>query len=166
MGTIHGDSARSVYERVVHDMQISPDAFSATDIIITMGTKRPKGSMRQYRRLNEIALTSDKHGDFVRIPVNGDVQEQRIFETPMFRRILSASAYSQNEIMEEIRVRAEMRRYIAEMASTHSDAFYGPEWICFANEHLSKALADGTFDETKTTESFKEWFGRYNGISQ
>jgi hypothetical protein len=131
-----------------------------------MGTKRPKGSMRQYRRLNEIALTSDKHGDFVRIPVNCNVFDDRVFETPMFRRILSSSAYSKDEIIEEIQVRGEMRRYIAEMAATHSDAFYGPEWICFANEHLSKALADGTFDMTGTMDSFKEWFGRYNGIPQ
>jgi len=166
MGTIHGDSARSVYERVVHDMQISPDAFSATDIIVTMGTKRPKGSMRQYRRLNEIALTSDKHGEFVRIPVNGSVFDDRVFETPMFRRILSASPYDKEEILNEIRVRGEMRKYIADMAAAHSDSFYGPEWICFANEHLSKALADGTFDSEGTMNNFKEWFGRYNGISQ
>ena len=166
MGTIHGDSARSVYERVVHDMNISPDAFSATDIVVTMGTKRPKGSMRQYRRLNEIALTSDRHGEFVRIPVSGDTFDDRVFETPLFRRILSSSAYSRDEVIDEMRARAEMRRYLAEMASTHSDAFYGPEWICFANEHLSKALADGTFHVTETTENFKKWFGRYNGISQ
>ncbi|MDR0334524.1 MAG: type II/IV secretion system ATPase subunit, partial [Methanomassiliicoccaceae archaeon] len=166
MGTIHGDSARSVYERVVHDMQISPDAFAATDIVVTMGTKKPKGSMRQYRRLNEIALTSDKHGDFVRMPVNADTFDDRVFETPMFRRILASSSYTRDEIIDDIRVRGEMRKFIAEMAAAHSDAFYGPEWICFANEHLSKALADGTFDKVETAESFKKWFGRYNGISQ
>ncbi|MDR0198288.1 MAG: type II/IV secretion system ATPase subunit, partial [Methanomassiliicoccaceae archaeon] len=102
MGTIHGDSASSVYERVVHDMQISPDAFSATDIVVTMGTKRPKGSMRQYRRLNEMALTSDRHGEFVRIPVSGDTFDDPIFGTPMFRRILASSAFTKDEIIDEI----------------------------------------------------------------
>jgi len=164
MGTIHGDSAHSVYERVVHDMKISPDAFSATDIVVTMGTKRPKGSMRQFRRLNEIALTSDKHGDFVRIPADGDVSDERIFETPMFRRIMATSSCSKEEMIDEIRARAEMRMHIAEMASSHSAEFYGPEWICFANEHLSKALRDGSFDGVETTESFKKRFGRYNGL--
>jgi len=166
MGTIHGDSARSVYERVVHDMQISPDAFAATDIVVTMGTKRPKGSMRQYRRLNEIAFTSERHGDFVRMPVNGETFDDKIFETPMFRRILASSSYSKDEMIDDIRARAEMRKYLADMAALHSDSFYGPEWICFANEHLSKALADGTFDRHETVESFKKWFGRYNGITQ
>jgi hypothetical protein len=165
MGTIHGDSADSVYQRVVHDMHISPDAFAATDIIVTMGTKKPKGSIRQYRRLNEIALTSDKHGEFVRIPVSCDRFENAIFETPMFRRILAASSCTSEEIIDEISARAEMRRYLAEM-SLRSDAFCGPEWICFANEHLSKALADGSFDKVATAEDFKRWFGRYNGISQ
>jgi len=164
MGTIHGDSARSVYERVVHDMKISPDAFSATDIVITMGTKKPKGSIRQYRRLNEVALTCDEHGKFVQIPPGKDSLDDDIFGTPLFRRILSASSYSECEITDEIIVRAEMRRFLAEMAGTHSDEFYGPEWICFANEHLSKALADGSFDKTETAESFKRWFGRYNGL--
>jgi type IV secretory pathway ATPase VirB11/archaellum biosynthesis ATPase len=164
MGTIHGDSARSVYERVVHDMNISPEAFSATDIVVTVGTKKPKGSMRQYRRLNEIALTSDRHGEFVRIPTDGDIEDDGMFGTPMFRRILSSSSYSKEEIIDEICVRAEMRRFLAEMAALHSEEFYGPEWICFANEHLSKALADGTFDRTETVENFKKWFGRYNGI--
>ncbi|MCL2142654.1 MAG: type II/IV secretion system ATPase subunit [Methanomassiliicoccaceae archaeon] len=163
MGTIHGDSARSVYERVVHDMKISPDAFSATDIVVTMGTKRPKGSMRQYRRLNEIALTSDRHGDFVQMPADG-ILSDAVLETPMFRRILSSSSCTKDEIADEIFVRGEMRRFLTEMASEHSDTFCGPEWICFANEHLSKALADGTFDRSGTIDDFKKWFGRYNGL--
>jgi len=164
MGTIHGDSARSVYERVVHDMNISPEAFSATDIVVTMATKRPKGSMRHNRRLNEIALTSDRHGEFVQVPVGDDDITDDVFETPLFRRIISSSSYSKEEIIDEIAVRAEMRRFLAEMAATHSNEFYGPEWICFANEHISKAQADGSFDRTETTESFKRWFGRYNGL--
>ncbi|MDR0778884.1 MAG: type II/IV secretion system ATPase subunit [Methanomassiliicoccaceae archaeon] len=164
MGTIHGDSARSVYERVVHDMHISPDAFAATDIVVTVGTKKPKGSIRQYRRLNEIALTSDKHGQFVQIPVNGNLSDNKIFDTPMFRRVLGTSSLTKDEIIDEMTVRAEMRKFLAEMASAHSDEFYGPEWICFANEHLSKALADGSFDKNETTENFKKWFGRYNGL--
>jgi hypothetical protein len=164
MGTIHGDSARSVYERVVHDMHISPDAFSATDIVVTMGTKRPKGSMRQYRRLNEIALTSDEHGKFLQMPTEGDISDMRIFDAPMFRRISGTTSLTKEEMIDEICVRAEMRRFLTEMAAAHSDEFSGPEWICFANEHLSKALADGTFDRKGTAESFKRWFGRYNGL--
>ena len=164
MGTIHGDSARSVYERVVHDMQIPPEAFSATDIVLTMGTKKPKGSTRQYRRLNEIALTSDKHGEFIQVPADGTMSESKIFKAPMFRRIIGSSSCSRAEVLDEIYVRGELRRFIAQMASVHSDEFYGPEWISFANEHLSKALADGTFDKVETTENFKKWFGRYNGL--
>lgn len=38
MGTIHGDSAKTVFERVVHDMGISPESFMSTEVIITMGT--------------------------------------------------------------------------------------------------------------------------------
>lgn len=44
MGTIHGDSARSVYERVVHDMGIAPEAFMATDLLLTLGSVRDRRS--------------------------------------------------------------------------------------------------------------------------
>jgi len=164
MGTIHGDSARSVYERVVHDMQIPPEAFSATDIVVTVGTRKQKGSIRQYRRLNEIALTSDKHGEFVQVPVDGSVEDKKIFKTPLFRRVLGTSSSSVDDAVDEIYVRGELRRFIAEMASLHSNEFYGPEWISFANEHVSRSLADGTFHRDGTIESFKKWFGRYNGL--
>jgi len=164
MGTIHGDSARSVYERVVYDMQISPEAFSATDIVLTMGTKKQRGSIRQYRRLDEIALTTDKNGEFFQVPADGDIKDDNMFRTPMFRRILGASSSSPDDVTDEIYVRGEMRKFIAEMASEHSNEFYGPEWISFANEHISKALIDGSFHRDGTIESFKKWFGRYNGL--
>ena len=164
MGTIHGDSARSVYERVVYDMQISPEAFSATDIVLTMGTRKQRGSIRQYRRLDEIALTSDKNGEFFQVPADGNIENDSIFRTPLFRRILGSSSSSPDDITDEIYVRGEMRRFIAEMASEHSNEFYGPEWIAFANDHISKALTDGTFHREGTIDTFKKWFGRYNGL--
>ena len=55
LGTIHGNSAKAVYERVVHDMGIPPKSFSATDIVIVAGLRRPYGSQRQVRRIVEVA---------------------------------------------------------------------------------------------------------------
>ncbi|MFW5953632.1 MAG: ATPase, T2SS/T4P/T4SS family, partial [Candidatus Natronoplasma sp.] len=43
MGTIHGNSSQSIYERVVHDIGISKESFSATDIVIIAGIVRPGG---------------------------------------------------------------------------------------------------------------------------
>ncbi len=62
LGTIHGDSARSVYERVVHDMGIAPEAFSATDVILSLALTRPLGSHRQVRRLSEVAALAKERG--------------------------------------------------------------------------------------------------------
>lgn len=70
MGTIHGDSARTVYDRVVHDMGISPDAFAATDIIVTMGGYRDRETGAERRRLNEIAATIGRDGSFADIDPN------------------------------------------------------------------------------------------------
>jgi flagellar protein FlaI len=45
LGTIHGDGARAVYERVVDDLDVPPASFGVTDLIVTLeltadGTRR------------------------------------------------------------------------------------------------------------------------------
>jgi flagellar protein FlaI len=36
LGTIHGDGATAVYERVVDDLGVAPGAFGATDLVVTL----------------------------------------------------------------------------------------------------------------------------------
>ncbi|MDR3206013.1 MAG: type II/IV secretion system ATPase subunit, partial [Candidatus Methanoplasma sp.] len=86
LGTIHGDSARSVFERVVHDMNIAPEAFMATDVLITLGTVRDRRTGGQIRRINEIVSTGDHPGEFLNIADGGT-----LFSSPVMRRIMSTS---------------------------------------------------------------------------
>lgn len=67
LGTIHGDSARTVYDRVVHDMGIAPEAFAATDVLVTMGTFRDRETGADMRRISEIAATIGRDGSFADI---------------------------------------------------------------------------------------------------
>lgn len=67
MGTIHGDSARTVYDRVIHDMGIAPEAFAATDILITMGSRRDRGTGADRRGITEIVATIGVDGSFADI---------------------------------------------------------------------------------------------------
>ncbi|MFP4169934.1 MAG: ATPase, T2SS/T4P/T4SS family [Methanomassiliicoccales archaeon] len=55
MGTIHGSSAESVFKRVVHDIGISREAFSATDVIISLGIHRPMGTGKRSRKVVQVA---------------------------------------------------------------------------------------------------------------
>ena len=62
MGTIHGNSSTSVYERIVHDMGIPPMSFMATDVVVIAGLARPGGSQRFVRRVTEVTELAKSRG--------------------------------------------------------------------------------------------------------
>jgi len=51
VGTIHGDGADDVYERVVSDLGVEPSSFGATDVVVTVQAYRaPDGRNRRLAR--------------------------------------------------------------------------------------------------------------------
>jgi type IV secretory pathway ATPase VirB11/archaellum biosynthesis ATPase len=156
MGTIHGDSAKSVYERVVHDMGIPPEAFMATDILVTLGTFRDRRTGNQIRKVNEVAATTDKVGEFIDIS-----DSQALFSSPVMSRVLASSRMSRSDISKEIRARAVIRSFLADVGKLHGEEYLGPEWIGLANDHVSRS-------QGKTAEdvilSFKAKFSGMTGI--
>ncbi len=132
MGTIHGDSANSVYKRVVHDMEIDPEAFMATDVIVTLGTIRDRKAGNQKRIMKEMVATADKAGDFTDI-----YDAEGLFSTPMMKRISSSCGLDREEVLDDIYVRSEIRKMLAEKG-TEDERFLGPEWISMANDHVTR----------------------------
>lgn len=55
LGTIHGSSTESVFERVVYDIGIPPSSFKATDVVVTAAPVRPGGGIRRLRRVMQIS---------------------------------------------------------------------------------------------------------------
>ncbi|HLD85771.1 MAG TPA: type II/IV secretion system ATPase subunit [archaeon] len=53
-GTIHGDSAYGVFDRVVNDLGVPPTSFKATDIILIANMLRSADGLRSFRRAVEI----------------------------------------------------------------------------------------------------------------
>ncbi len=53
-GTIHGDSAYGVFDRVVNDLQVPRTSFKATDIIIVANPVRTADGLHRERRITEI----------------------------------------------------------------------------------------------------------------
>ncbi len=131
MGTIHGDSAESVFKRVTTDMGVSPDAFMATDIIVTLGTVKDKRNGRLIRRVNEMVCTGDDAGVFHDVS-NTD----KLMDSELMKRIMRSSQMGRSEIAKEIRARSMMRMVLADAGKT-DDGFLGPEWISIANEIVS-----------------------------
>ncbi len=153
MGTIHGDSAKTVYNRVVKDMQIPPESFLETDFIITMGTVKDRGSDKQVRKVSEFVCTTKRPGFFL------DVTQRCVLEACMqMKRIAASNSMTMDEVFNEINIRADLRNFLADMAATNGDGFYGPEWIVLANDHLKKSLSMGESDRKKILQSFKDRF--------
>lgn len=158
MGTIHGDSARSVYDRVVHDMNIPPEAFMATEVLVTLGTVRDRRTGNQIRRMNEIVATGEHPGEFMDIAGN-----DMLFESPVMHRVMSISQLSRIEAIKEIRARGMIRAFLADMGNKNGEEFFGPEWIALSNEHLSKNRAKTAEDMLR---SFKAKFQSISGVGE
>ena len=54
-GTIHGDSAYGVFDRVVNDLGVPPTSFKATDIIMICNMLRTPDGLKSFRRLVELS---------------------------------------------------------------------------------------------------------------
>ena len=152
MGTMHGDSAKSIYDRVVHDMGIVPEAFMATDFIVTMGTSKERGSAKEARRIAEFVSTGDRPGRFV------DVTGGDISKSPAVRRIAESASMSVDDVIDEIMMRADMRAYLAEVSKEKGEEFAGPRWIVFANDYLAHALEGGCRDREAIVGGFRKRF--------
>lgn len=54
MGTIHGDSAYGVFDRVVNDLGVPPTSFKATDMILIANMLKSPDGLRSFRRCVEL----------------------------------------------------------------------------------------------------------------
>ena len=101
LGTIHGDSAESVFKRVVSDMGVSPESFLATDVIITLGTVKDKNSQRLIRRIEEFVCVNDVPGSFSCIS-----DTQLLMNSPTIKRMMSSSQMGREKLRNEICARS------------------------------------------------------------
>ena len=151
MGTMHGDSAKSVYDRVVHDMGISPEAFMATDFLLTMGLVKERGEQKQSRSLVEMVSTSSDPGRFIDITTAKGLKD-----SPPIKRIRNSLGIRDKDVSEEISIRGEMRQILSDLANEKNEGYLGPEWIIFANDFLSRKLKGGITGRNAIIGEFRE----------
>lgn len=61
LGTIHGDGADEVYERVVSDLAVEPSSFGATDLVVTVQAHRtPDGRTRRLASIEEVVGSGEE----------------------------------------------------------------------------------------------------------
>jgi len=168
LGTIHGDSAVSVYERVVHDLKIAPQAFVATDIIVTMGVTRSKKSRGEVRGVMEISevVKEGEIGEFNRIgcydPVSGRL-ELDLENSATIRRISRSWGITTKEALGNIRIRAKLKESLVHLASLKGLEYLGPHWLLRSNEFLWNGMESNS-DPHVMCEEFETWLSRRSGV--
>ncbi len=162
MGTIHGNTAESVYERVVHDIGISKESFAATDIVMIAGLVRPGGVQKQERRLTQISEYSN--GGF------SDLMEfdRELSATDHFKRnskkigdIAHSWGLSYNEAIENIKLRASMRKKMVEAArKKENEELLNPEWVAKSNSKFWSLISKygEERDYSKIKDKWNDWF--------
>ncbi|MFH1664294.1 MAG: ATPase, T2SS/T4P/T4SS family [archaeon] len=128
LGTIHGDSAYSVWDRVVNDLNVPSTSFKATDIVVVARPIRFGGSLERKRRVVQI---TEVKKEWVTDPLqeNGlldlmlfdaskdkiELQEDNLKESSLFDRIHKASGLSMTEMWDSIKMNANSKAFMVEL---------------------------------------------------
>ncbi len=133
MGTIHGESAYSVWDRIVNDLGVPTTSFKATDMTIVAAPIRFKGSLKRQRRLIEITevkkdwnedpgtengflnwMTFDANKD------NMDLYKDDIKESPWIKKVMRNRGLSYEDVWNEIIIRAATKQYLVDVKNKHN----------------------------------------------
>lgn len=170
LGTIHGTSARAVYDRVVHDLGISGEAFRATDIVVAAGLRRPGGAQRQLRRLVEISEVdkgSAQPGRFrelMRYDEGRDsLAEQALRRSERIRAVADSWGITVEEAIANIRARARIRELmVTRSGELGRPELLEPEWVAEANNIFWTLIEDmalaGDRDFERLADDWASWW--------
>ena len=125
LGTFHANSARAVYERIVYDMGINRESFTATDIVIVAGLSRPSGIQDTIKRVTQIteikkdiSLAEDEMFlDLMVYNPKKDLIEptQSLNKrSPLLRSIAAKWSMSVDEVIRNINVRADIKQTLVQ----------------------------------------------------
>ena len=168
LGTIHGNSPKSVFERIVYDLDIHPEAFSATDIVVVCGLVRPGGRQKQVRRVTAISelVKGGKEGEFADLLVYDDATDSLV-ETKHFTESSSKIAdiarqwgLTYDEALSNIRARGQMRQEMVD-AALNNQNILSPSGVVKANgQYWNLVDQMGSGEPGKLMNQWNDWFQR------
>lgn len=188
LGTIHGNSSRAIWERVVHDLGISASSFAATDIVVVMGLRNPAGSVRsQFRAVTEISefLKEDPEAGRFEPLMTFDEEERVLKPTPYLlgkdpshrsQKVASIAEMwnvSYEEALTNIFARGRAKARLAEEASRRGRSdLLGIHWTAASNaafweawERACSAPSGSPRPDVETLASaWETWFQRALGL--
>ncbi len=181
MGTIHGESAYGVFDRVVNDLDVPLTSFKATDIIPICKTLRSADGLHRFRRMTEITevrkkweKNPDREGGFVNLFEYSSKEDQLKptdtllnGESETLNRIASYVRDWHGDwqsVWENITLRANIKKAIVELSDKlASPQLLEAEWVMKSNsifhmfsENVAKEL--GAVDSKRVYDDWLRWF--------
>ena len=176
MGTIHGDSAYSVWDRVVNDLEVPTTSFKATDIVCVARPIRFKGSLEKHRRVVQITEVkkhwtgdpSEEGGllDLMNYNAKKDkleLVEDNLKESDLFSKISNLSGLSHEKIWKNIRMTAESKSFLVDLKNEFNlPSLLEAENTILANNKLVILKEDqleefGSIDYNELIGKWKNW---------
>lgn len=128
MGTIHGDDAYSVWDRVVNDLGVPNTSFKATDIVVTAKPIRFGGSLNQVRRVTQVTevkkhwtVDPEREGGLLDLMLYDarndriDLLEDNLKESDLFNKISRLSGLSMQDMWNQIKANANVKEFLVEL---------------------------------------------------
>jgi hypothetical protein len=128
MGTIHGESAYSIWDRVVNDLGVPTTSFKATDFAIVGAPIRFKGSLKRQRRIIEITevkkewnvdpLKEDGFLNWENFNANIDgleLYQEKIKQSEWIAKVMRNRGLSYEDIWNEISARAATKQFLVDL---------------------------------------------------
>ena len=133
MGTIHGENAYSVWDRIVNDLEVPNTSFKATDIVVTCAPIRFKGSIKRQRRLLEITEIGkhwyedpEREGGLINLLEFDTAKDQQfvndkeVKRSELFPRLAKRRGLKIQELWDDIYSRANTKQYIVDMKKKYN----------------------------------------------
>lgn len=179
-GTIHGEDAYSVFDRVVNDLGVPPTSFKATDIIVSVNKIKSPDGLNTYRRVTGITevrkewtddpMEENAFVDLMRYDSNKDelVPTDTLLngESLVLNRIAENIREWKNDweaVWGNIQLRKDIKKEIAKKAEeTGNDELLEAEFVVKANQRfhlMSERVQEeyGHQDPERIFARWKEW---------
>lgn len=172
MGTFHADSAKAVFERVVHDMGINAKSFTATDVVIVCGLTKPGGVQKERRRVVQIAeVAKEEEGSFRDLMLFDEPKDKLISEegeeeaSGRIFRIAKSWGMNEYQTRRNIEARSRIREMIVDCGrkADRTSLLEAPFLIRSNNtfrQLIEKHHGEGPIDYDGVLREWKDWFNK------
>ncbi len=183
-GTIHADSPKAVYERVVFDLDIPPKSFAATDVVCMMSYMRPQGLHRLVRKTAQISEVNKEEipssvesglggaGEFFFNDLMTFSHEDLLLrrtdyfgpKSEIISEIAEEWDMEPEEAVKDILARGRIRKTVVDRAHAENRMeLIKAEWVPYYNDkfwELQQAQADefGSVNYKKLVNDWESWF--------